>query len=220
MTAEETSTTKGRPDNELAMSRMTEEIEAIAKEEAQEKIEEAEARAEEILSNAKEEAKSIKKQIIDEAKSEAEKKKVREVSRKKLNIKMDYLQTRESMIDEIIVEAHSQLQKFTKSNDYAGFLANLVKSSGISIGGGDLVLHLRTEDKSHFTQESLDSLSKEIGDETGQKTSISVSGDDLNALGGLKMVRADNRLFVDNTFESRLERNKDDIRVSLLDILS
>lgn len=220
MKAEESQTGKGGPDNELAMSRMKEEIEAIAKEEANQKIKEAEVRADEIITEAKREAEGIKRQIISKAKDEARKKKIREVSRKKLNLKMDYLETRESIIDEITVEARSELQKFTKSTDYPQFLSKLVKSSGVSMGGGNIILHLRTEDKSHFTQDSLNSLSKEIGEITGQDTSLSVADEDLDALGGIRLVRSDNDLYVDNTFERRLERSEEDIRVALLDVLS
>ena len=220
MTAEETSTSKSLPDNQLAMSRMKEEIEKIANKEADSKLSEAKLQAEKIVADAKNESDAIKKRILDQARNEAETKKVREVSRKKLSVKMDYLQTREGLIDEIIVEAKSELQKYTKSKEYPGFLSKLVKSSALSIGGGDLVLHLRTEDKSHFTNDSLAKISKEVTAETGLDTSISVSDDNLNALGGIKLVRSDNRLLIDNTFESRLLRANEETRVALLEVLS
>jgi vacuolar-type H+-ATPase subunit E/Vma4 len=207
-------------EQQQAFSRMREEIEAIANRKAKEKMAEAKDQSKDIVENAKNEAKVVKNQIISEAKSEAEKIKIREISRKKLAVKMDYLETRESILDEINIEAKSELQKFTKSDDYAGFLTKLVKSTGISIGGGDLILHLRTEDKSHFTEASLKELSKEIEKITQEKTSIKVSDKDLNALGGITMVRDDDKLFIDNTFESRLDRSSEATRVALLEVLS
>lgn len=223
MTGEETTEKSSRPDAEsrdLAMSRMKEEIEAIAKSEATDVVKQADEEAKQIIDGAKKEAERIKKGILDEAKSEAEKAKVREISRKKLAIKMDYLQTRESVLEEIIVEAQSQLQKFTKSKDYPGFLENLVKSSAISIGGGNLNIQLRKEDKSHFSKESLDKLAKEVSKVTAEETSFAVDDKNLDALGGIRVVRNDNKLYVDNTFESRLERKNEQIRVSLLEALS
>lgn len=207
-------------EQQQAFSRMKEEIEAIANRKAKEKLAEARTQSKEIVENAKNEAKSIKNQVISEAKSDAEKAKVREISRKKLGVKMDYLQTRESILDEINVEARSELQKFTKSGKYPDFLAKLVKSTGVSMGGGALVLHLRTEDKAHFTKDSLSKIAKEIGELTSESTTIEVSDKDLNALGGLKMVRDDGKLFVDNTFESRLERSSESTRVALLEVLN
>jgi vacuolar-type H+-ATPase subunit E/Vma4 len=199
---------------------MKEEIEAIAKAEADQIRSQGKLKGDQILADAKNEAKSIKKKILDQAKSEAEKNKVREISRKKLSIKMDYLQTRESVIDEIFVEAQSQLQKFTKSGDYQKFLETLLESSAESIGGGDLNVHLRKEDKGHFTKESLDKIAKNVSKSTGVDTKISVSDSNLNSLGGLQLIRSDNRLFVDNTFESRLERKNEKTRVGLLELLS
>jgi len=199
---------------------MKEEIERIARSEAEDKVAEAEARAKQIIAEAKREAEGIQKRILEEARTEAQKQKVRQVSRKKLGVKMDYLETRESVIDEIMVEARSQLQKYTKSKEYPGFLEKLVKSSAVSIGGGDLVLQLRKEDKSHFTKDSLGSLAKEVGKVSGVETSISVSDKNLNALGGIYLSRADNKVFVDNTFERRIERSSEGTRVALLEWLS
>lgn len=219
MTAEQTTVKEGKPDDDLALSRIKEEIEARAQRKAEKKVNEAKEKAKEIIQDAKDEAQQLKKKIINEAENDAAKAKTREISRKKLSVKMDYLETRESIIDEIQVEAKSQLQKFTKSKEYPEFLETLVKSTALSIGGGDLVLHLRTEDKSHLTKDSLAKIGKEVSKETDEDTTITVGNDNLNALGGIKMVRSDNKLFVDNTFETRLDRKSDDIREALLDLL-
>jgi len=220
VTADETSGTQKRPDTTIAMNRMKEQIEAIAQEEAKEMIQEAKGRAEEIIENAKKEATVIKKQILDEARNEAEKEKVREISRKKLGLKMDYLETREAVIEELVVEAQSELQKFTKSKKYPSFLNDLVQTSGISIGGGDLLVELRKEDKAHFSKESLSKIAKDISKITGVDTDLKVADNDLNALGGIRVVRSDGSLFVDNTFEQRLIRSEEKTRVELLDVLS
>ena len=116
--------------------------------------------------------------------------------------------------------AKEELAAFTKSKDYKPFLTSLVKTSAISLGGGDLNVEVRSEDKTKLTAEVLKSTATAVSKETGEKTTIKVSSSNLKALGGLKVVRADNKLFADNTFEKILERSNEEIRVALLDKLA
>ena len=70
---------------------------------------------------------------------------------------MEYLQSREAVIDEIFESAKEELAAFTKSKDYKPFLTSLVKTSAISLGGGDLNVEVRSEDKTKLTAEVLKS---------------------------------------------------------------
>ena len=83
-----------------------------------------------------------------------------------------------------------------------------------------LNVEVRSEDKTKLTAEVLKSTATAVSKETGEKTTIKVSSSNLKALGGLKVVRADNKLFADNTFEKILERSNEEIRVALLDKLA
>jgi len=220
MSTEEVTQIDRSPDAKSAMEKMKSQIEEIAKERANQLISEAQAKCDQILEEANKEAEATTKKLVDEARSEAEKKKVQEVSRRKLNIKMEYLQSREAVIDEIFESAKEELAAFTKSKDYKPFLTSLVKTSAISLGGGDLNVEVRSEDKTKLTAEVLKSTATAVSKETGEKTTITVSSSNLKALGGLKVVRADNKLFADNTFEKILERSNEEIRVALLDKLA
>jgi V/A-type H+-transporting ATPase subunit E len=209
-----------RPDDQLAFSRIKNEIETQAKAKAEVFLEKANEEAEEILNTAKDKANRIKQEIIQQATNEAINTKVRETSRRKLSLKMDYLETREQLIDEIQLEVKSKLQKFSQGPEYSEFLTKLVKQSCLSIGGGKLNLFMRAEDKSLFNKESILEISNQISKDSGTATVLTVASEDFKTLGGVKLVREDNKLYVDNTFETRIERNKDPIRVALLDMLS
>jgi vacuolar-type H+-ATPase subunit E/Vma4 len=209
-----------RPDDQLAFSRIKAEIETQAKAEAEKNIKQFIIESEEILSTAKETANKIKQELIGKTKNEVTNAKIREISRRKLALKMDFLETREELINEIQLASVSKLQKFTQSDDYTNFLTKLAKQSGLSIGGGQLTLHMRSEDKTLFTQELLKDLAKELSDITSTETTISVSSENLNTTGGLKVIREDHRLYVDNTFETRLSRANEQMRISLLDLLN
>ena len=199
---------------------MREEIEELAKSKANEILEEVKATIDEILNESKKEAEKIKQSFVDEARSQAKEENIREVSRKKQSIKMDYLQSRESIIDEIQVAAIEELEKFTSSKDYVPFLEKLVESSALSIGGGSLKIVLRKADKSHLSSDTLGKIGKSVTKEIGVETTLSITDQELNTSGGLQVVRFDDKLFVDNTFESRLERTNEETRVELLKLFS
>lgn len=208
-----------RPDEFLAFSNFKKEIESQANLRSKEIIQGGKEEATKIVEASKKEADKYKSDLLNKAKSEANQIKVREVSRKKLSAKMDYLEVRDRVFEELIVEAKSKLQAYTKSGEYSAFLKGILKESAVSMNGGELIIQLRSEDKSLLSQDILDSVAKEVKGSTGVDTIISISKDDLKALGGMKLIRSDNRLFVDNTFEARLARKEEDIRISLVEIL-
>ncbi len=114
----------------------------------------------------------------------------------------------------------TELQKYTKSKEYGKTLENFFKEAAIAIGGGDLILWLRNEDKQLFPAEKLSSLSKEVEKETGNATTVKLADGSLKTLGGLKLEAADGSVWVDNTFEARIERQYDDLRVAIMQALS
>lgn len=210
---------RGRPDEILAFSRFKEEIENEASIKAKAVEEEAEKQVTEMIATAKKEVEKIKNDILSAASREVDQIKVREVSRKKLSVKMDYIKSRDQIFEEILLETRSKLQKFTKSAKYGKFILKLLQESSLAMDGGSLTVHLRSDDKSLLTKENLQQIASEISKATGNQTEFVVSKSDLDCLGGLKLVRDDNRLFIDNTFEARLNRLDDDIRSVLSSIL-
>jgi len=211
---------EGRPDELVAFNRIKSEIEDIAKSQAEEITQSAKEQSKLILDAAKAEGEKIKQEILRKIENESRNTKIREISRKKLSLKMEYLAAREETIDELIVEAKTKLQKFSASKEYGTFLQKIAVESGISIGGGSFVLEMRKEDNTHFSGDALSKISKEIQEKTGVDTKITVSKKTLDILGGIRLIREDNKLLVDNTFETRMERTKEETRVKLLDLLN
>ncbi len=216
----ENETPVGRPDESLAFSRIKDEIEKLAAKKAKDIISQAKLEAKEIIEASKKQADDIKKSIIDKAKNEAQHIKVKEISKRKLALRMDYLEVREQVINDFFLEARSKLQLYTQTPEYSEFLKKLILESGITLNGGEFILHLRKEDKNLLTQDELDSIAKEITEATGTDTKIAVSDRDLKSLGGIILDRIDGKMYVENTLEARLERADDDIRVKLIDLLN
>ncbi|OLS29178.1 MAG: V-type ATP synthase subunit E [Candidatus Heimdallarchaeota archaeon LC_2] len=213
-------TPSSKPDDDLAFSRIKEEIEVKAKTLAENVITQAKLDVAKVLDTAKGEAQKVKNEVLIKAERDSNNIKVQDISRKKLALKMDYLDTREQLFDEIFVEARSKIQSYTTSDDYKKYLQSLLEISGNSIGGGDLILYVRKEDMSIFSKSTITDIESKINNYCKQKTEIKLSDDDLKSLGGLKLVRKDTKVFVDNTFEKRLERAGDEIRIELSELIS
>lgn len=211
---------EGKPDDLLAFSRIKEEIEKKAKEESAKVLNQANIQLVEIKKSGTIKSQQIKNEILGIARREGDNIKIRELSRKKLALKMDYLETREKIFNEILLEARTKIQEYTQSKEYSNQLKKLAEESGLGIGGGNLKLQMRKEDKSIFTKEVLSSIAKKINSKTNLETTLTFDKVDLQTIGGIKIIREDTRLFVDNTFETRLERAEDKIRVELMELLS
>lgn len=210
----------GKPDEVLALNKFKAAIEEQAQEKASKIIADAKEKVEQIISEQKKEIDQLKREIISSMESEAKLAKIREVSRKKQALRMDYLETREQLMQEIDVEIKSKLLSFTQTDKYPIFLKSEVEKCALAIGGGSLEIILRSEDKSHISSDSLKSIAKMVEKETGIESTLKLSGEILDNIGGFKMVRTDGKLFIDNSFEARLERNQEDARVAILNILS
>ena len=80
-------------------------------------------------------------------------------------------------------------------------------------------LFLRTEDKQIVSADTLTKISKDVTKSTNVESNIKLVKEELHALGGVKVVRDDNLLFIDNTFDTRLERSKNAAREALVELL-
>lgn len=210
----------GKPDEVLALNKFKAAIEKQAQEKASKVIADAKEKVEQIISEQKKEIDELKREIISSIESEAKLTKIREVSRKKQSLRMDYLETREQLMEEIDVEIKSKLLSFTQTEKYPIFLKSELEKCLLAIGGGSIEIILRSEDKSLISNDSLKSIAKMVEKDTGVESTLKVSDKNLDNIGGFKMVRTDDKLYIDNSFEARLERNQEDARVAILNILS
>ena len=122
----------GKPDEVLALNKFKAAIEKQAQEKAGKIIADAKEKVEQIISEQNKEIGQLKREIISSMESEAKLSKIREVSRKKQALRMDYLETREQLMQEIDVEIKSKLLSFTQTAKYPIFLKScpilLIKS--------------------------------------------------------------------------------------------
>lgn len=190
------------------LEKMVNEITTLSTKTASKIKAEAEKKSKEIIAQGEAEASKLESEISLMAESEARQNVRRDVSKKKLSIQMDYLNLRESIIESILVNVTKELQKLSKQKSYEKLIEKMLEESVLAINGGELYLSVRSEDKGLFTEDKLNKLASSIS----EKTSITLSDQDLKTIGGLVLSRKDGLITVNNTFEKIIERRMDEIR--------
>lgn len=196
---------------------MIEDIINNAKVEEKKILSEAKKQSEEILAKGKIDAEKEKQEII-----ETESKTVKELEKQQiasinLNVRREILQKKEEEINKVFELAKEELGKFTKKDTYTKVLESLIVEAGNAIGGGDLEIKIRKEDKAKLAD--LSKITKEITNSTGTKSTIKISKDFIESIGGVIVQLEDKSITINNTFEARLEQKYRSIRTKVANTL-
>jgi len=99
---------------------------------------------------------------------------------------------------------------------YKKILENLIKGAAITIGGGNLEGLLPENTNIEL---NLSKIAKEVEKQTRITTSIVISKNKVKSIGGAIVRSLDQSFTVDNTFEVRLERVWEQLRVNVANVL-
>ena len=202
------------------LSELIEKIEEIiineAKAKAEEIIAKAKEKARKILDEAKREAEKEVNEIINRRKADAEARARRIMSEARLEARLKLLNAKEEVISNAFDTALERLKEFCQTPEYKEVLENLIKDAAITIGGGNLEVLLSENTN---IEPDLSKIAKEIEKQTGTATSIVISKDKVKSIGGAIVRSLDQSFTLDNTFEARLERVREQLRVSVANVL-
>jgi V/A-type H+-transporting ATPase subunit E len=177
------------------------------------------------------EAQKYKKQKLDEAKkkakmtadaitSKAEDETKAEIARfeanAKLKSKYELLEAKEALIKEILSSAKKHLEDMPGKKAYEKALERLVIDGATSLGETPLEIVLPKGHASHISVKSIESA---VSRNTGKKTKISVSRENIRSAGGAIVRNKDNTRRVENTFEDRFVRLESKLRDQIFEIL-
>lgn len=202
------------------LKNITREIGEEAEEQAEEILNEAREEAEEIIEEAEEQAQTERKRIISRGEREANRIKRRIVANARREARQSKLQAREEVIQEVLQESKEKLLELKDNEEeYKSILKNLIVSSGIAIGGGDLKVLVLEEDEQLISSEDLKAISEDISEDTGKDTKLDLEASLKNVEGGAIVEKADGSISSDNTFKARLDRKKESMRSEVAKIL-
>ncbi|MDR2967410.1 MAG: V-type proton ATPase subunit E [Methanobacteriaceae archaeon] len=197
------------------MSSGTEKIVSNIKSEAQIKadkiLQEAEVKSNSIIENGNKKAEAEKNNILDDGKKQSDMRYQQIISEAKMNARRLELEAREEVIEAAFNQANEELKNIASSSDdkYISSLSKMIKEAATEIGGGDLIVQVKEEDKSKIT--NLDSIANETQLETGKNTNLTL-GESIITIGGAVLKTKNGEIEVNNTIEARILRFKKTLR--------
>lgn len=193
---------------EAAVAGIIEKIKEDTEKEVKAVLEEARSKADGIIKEAQSRAKGEEEEILRRGAREAELVKQRIIADAKLKARKQKLNVKEAAIQAAFGEAEKELRKFGSTAEYPSVLKKIIKEAVNSIGSEDMEIITNKADRKIVTQDFLKSLSK---------FNIALSPQTIETSGGV-IVRAKNTE-VDNTFETRMARMRDNLRTKVAKIL-
>ncbi len=190
-----------------------------AEKEAQKLIAQADEKAEEILNTARERAKDIRDAELDRRKKHIEETNRQRIAETKVEHHRRLQTFKSGLIDDTFNEATERLKKYVEKPAYSETLTRLIIEGATALGGGDLLLKLNKADKKRVSKETLKRLADEISKATKIETTLVLNDEALKNIGGAVISTADQKATVDNTFEARLERIREEAKAEVETIL-
>ncbi|MHA1983604.1 MAG: V-type ATP synthase subunit E, partial [Candidatus Hodarchaeales archaeon] len=153
--------------------------------------------------------------ILEKNRSTIEAENKRMLGKSRLESKMILLNEKENKVKMVFAEVENKLKSFTQTGDYSSTLLNLAVSGGVALDGGDLTVLLRKEDVSKFNKDEAVQKIKEL---TNTEVTVTISPEESKTkIGGLFIQKIN--IFVDNTFESIIQRRNAKLREIVSEIL-
>lgn len=174
--------------------------------EAEEILEKGREKANAILAEAKSQAKIAEDELLQKGNRDAELIKQRIIANAKLQVKKHRLDTKEEVIQQAFSEAEKKLMTVASSKDYSLILRSLISEGVKTLGAKDVEVVVRKEDMKLADKAFLSGLNEELG------IHVSLSSNSIESLGGAVIRAKDGKVEVNNTFETRLLRMRDDLR--------
>ncbi len=192
---------------------------------AEEVLREASERATAMIAAAKKEAATI----LDAARFTAREEEARELkeaqvkgwrayeevmAKGRIEVKKVALQRREEVMNEVFREAEEKLRKYAASNKYRGDLVRLAIGSCKKLGTGQVLISANERDLRVLRRARARIARALLVEVAGVSF-----GEPIQAIGGVRVTSADGRIEIDDTFDCRLRRELDVMRVKVARLL-
>lgn len=190
-------------------------------------LKEAKEKAAGIIEAAKKEARTLVDAARFGAKEEEERKTEEARARGKhvydgvlaegrMRAKREVLQKREELIKEVFREVEKKLQAHASSKEYEKDIVRIATAACKKLGQDDVVIRANRRDLK-FLEESKDQITRELGKGV-KKVNVSF-GEPIQTIGGVKVGTADGRVEIDGTFEGKIRREFEGLRIKVAKVL-
>lgn len=182
-------------------------------------IEEAKSKAAELLAEARKKADEMKKSELEQIGEQMKNRSMQDLAEKKVAYHRRLQSQKSQIIDEVFDKAREKVLQYVRNIEYLVALKDMIMESVVALGGGKLRVSVNEADRRKVTEDLMKKLSKAIQKETGNETELILDDAPLKTIGGVVVSTFDEQASIDNTFETRLERVKENAKAELEAIL-
>ncbi|MFX1576648.1 MAG: V-type ATP synthase subunit E [Promethearchaeota archaeon] len=188
-----------------------------AKAEANKIIKDAEIAARQLGEEALENARSNLAGWVDRRKQMAQASGDRLIGKARNDAHMRTMNAKANMITQAFDQARKRFEKERGTAKYKTFLKNLIINAGIQIGGGELVILARKEDRPVISK--ITGLGTAISKGAGQSAKVAVGKEVVDMLGGVMVQNKEGNITVDYRIETLLNQIEEKDRNGIAKIL-
>ena len=167
------------------------------------------------IDEATEKASENAEKIVAEGRYTGEKEKQKILSTAEMEVKRMVLNCRESLIDEAFALAGEKFEVFKKTKEYKDILQKYIIASIGELEGNAFTIVVSKLDSFNLSDSIVNKIKKETG-KKGLKLELQEVDEDI---GGVIVREKNGKVSIDNTFDSMLNRIKNEIRAKVSEIL-
>ncbi len=194
---------------------IAEDILKEAKERAARIIRDAKKETHTILDAANLSAREEEEREVKEARARGEHIHEETLAKGRMKAKREILQKREELINEVFKKVEKSLREYVSSGKYERDLLRIAVSASKKLGFDKIVIQANRRDLK-LLERNKDRIARELD---GEK-SISISfGEPIQTIGGVKVGAPDGKIEIDETFEGRMRREFETLRVQVAKVL-
>ncbi len=195
---------------------LSEQILADARRQAAEIKEQAQKQAQARASRAQRDANEEAARVLEGARHRGDRERRQAMAAGELDAKQALLAQKEELIAGAFSAATDRLARISNP----ALLSQLIGEAATVLGGGDLVVQVNARDQSIATQPFLDEMAARLAGTLGTRVRLRLAETPAPILGGCRLTSSDGRVAFDNSYETRLERVRDTLRVEVYNILA
>jgi vacuolar-type H+-ATPase subunit E/Vma4 len=203
-------------DNE-SVERICEQIREDGEKEIASILEKARSTAEDIREKAESKRDEVAQKILREARERGEAESRRLLSSVSIEVRRAKLKAREEVVNVITKKVQERLDGIRESSDYPDVLTGLVVEAIVGLEGKSFVVYVDRKDLELLEKKVFPRVKERMAAESSPVSSLQARTLEKSSAGGARVGHPGGKVIYDNTFEARMFRYRDDIRMTIFD---